>query len=240
MQKEIKMVEETTLPAIKEEVNTAPAGVTTSGFANSNAFDLLQRQAKMLAATTLVPKEYQGNVANCGIVIEMANRIGMSPFMAAQNLYIVHGKPSWSSQFVIAAVNSTGKFSPLRFEMSGEGDKTSCVAWAIDMQNGDRLESPPVSMAMAKSEGWSTKAGSKWLTMPQLMLRYRAATFFGRLYAPEILMGMHTTDENDDIGSTTTVSRATTRAQSTVARINGATLAAVVVDDTTGETFETA
>jgi hypothetical protein len=52
---------------------------------------------------------------------------------------------------------------------------------------------------MAKAEGWLTKTGSKWITMPELMLKYRAAAFFGRLYAPEVLMGMQTTEEIVDI-----------------------------------------
>jgi hypothetical protein len=44
-----------------------------------------------------------------------------------------------------------------------------------------------------------SKAGSKWKTMPELMMRYRAAAFFGRLYAPEITMGMHSVEEVVDI-----------------------------------------
>lgn len=169
------------------------------GFGNASAFDLIQRQAKLLAASALVPKEFQGNIANCVIALEMASRIGASPLMICQNLYIVHGKPGWSSQFIIAAINASGKFSPLRFEIAGEGDKRTCVAWAIEKGTDQRLESPPVSIEMAKKEGWSTKNGSKWQTMPELMLRYRTATFFGRLYAPEILMGMRTEDELKDV-----------------------------------------
>lgn len=47
-------------------------------------------------------------------------------------------------------------------------------------------------------KGWFSKDGSKWRTMPELMLRYRAASFFGRLYAPDILYGMQTTEEVED------------------------------------------
>lgn len=171
------------------------------------AFALLQRQAKALSEASLVPKDFQRNIANCMIAVEMAHRIGASPLMVAQNLYVVHGKPSWSSQFVISAINSTKKFSPLRFEMFGSigGADRGCIAWAKDLDSGERLESPPVTIAMAKAEGWFSridrngKESSKWQTMPELMLRYRAATFFGRLYAPELLMGMRTTEEADDI-----------------------------------------
>ena len=185
-----------------------------ASFSNSAGFDLLQRQAKMLASSSLVPEQFSFfdknkkvkndlektyAQANAAIAIEMAIRIGASPIMVAQNLYIVHGRPGWSSQFIIAAINASGKFSPLRFQITGEGDNKTCIAWAVENKTGERLESAPVSIEMAKKEGWYGKQGSKWQTMPELMLRYRAASFFGRIYAPDILMGIRPVDEVEDI-----------------------------------------
>lgn len=168
-------------------------------FGNSNNFEHSQRVAKMLASSSLIPKEYQGNIQNTMIALEMSNRIGASPLMVMQNLYIIHGKPSWSSSFIIAAINATKKFTPLRFLITGEGKALSCIAWALENGTNERLESPKVTMEMAEAEGWVNKNGSKWKTMPDLMIRYRAATFFGRLYAPEVLMGMMSSDEVVDI-----------------------------------------
>lgn len=166
------------------------------------SFDHAQRVAKMLCTSSLIPKEFQGNIQNTMIALEMANRIGASPLMVMQNLYIVHGKPSWSSSFIIAALNSCRRFSPLRFELTGEGDSMECYAWAYELSTNDKIIGPTVSMKMAKAEGWVDKNGSKWKTMPTLMIRYRASAFFGRLYAPEILMGMHTHDEVIDTEAT--------------------------------------
>ena len=120
--------------------------------------------------------------------------------MVMQNLYIVHGKPAWSSTFLIACINASRKFTPLRYRMTGEKgtDTYGCVAWAID-RDGEKLESPEVTIGMAKAEGWYGKTGSKWKTMPELMLRYRAATFFARTYVPELTMGIQTQDEIIDI-----------------------------------------
>ena len=53
-------------------------------------------------------------------------------------------------------------------------------------------------MEMADKEGWTKKSGSKWLTMPDQMLIYRAAAFWSRAYAPEISMGFHTKEEAED------------------------------------------
>lgn len=172
-----------------------------AGFGSGAGFDLLQRMAKLLAASELVPEQFRGKIANCTIALEMAKRIGASPLAVMQSMFIVHGRPSWSSQFIIAAVNSTGKFSPIRFRKTGtEGeDDRTCIAWVTEKATGEVLESPPVSISMAKKEGWYSRNGSKWQTMPELMLSYRAATLFGRLYAPEVLMGMKSEEEAIDI-----------------------------------------
>jgi hypothetical protein len=176
-----------------EQLSSVPA------FSESQSFEHAQRVAKMLSSSSLIPKEYQGNIQNTMIALEISNRTGASPLMVMQNLYIVHGKPSWSSTFIVASINSCGKFSPLRYDMQGTGKDLSCLAWAYDKATGDKLEGVRITMAMAEAEGWINKAGSKWKTMPELMIRYRAAAFFGRLYAPEIMMGMHTVEEIEDI-----------------------------------------
>ena len=161
-----------------------------------SAFETAQRQAKALSASDLVPQQYKNNVANTLVALEIANRIGASPLMVMQNLNIIHGRPSWGSSFIIAAINGSGKFTALRFVGDlAKGIKAVCQEKAT----GETLEGPTVTMDMAKAEGWGDKAGSKWKTMPELMMRYRAAAFFGRLYAPEITMGMHSTEEVIDI-----------------------------------------
>lgn len=165
------------------------------------AFEMLQRQAKMFAASSLVPKEFGGNVANCAIGINIAKRLGADPFMVLQNIDIIHGRPSFRATFLIAMVNAAGRFEPLQYRMEGAEGKPdrSCVAWTKSKPDGTLLEGPKITLEMAKSEGWSTKSGSKWITMPELMLRYRAAAFFARLYAPDITLGMMTAEEIVDI-----------------------------------------
>ena len=171
-------------------------------FGSQSNFEQAMRMARCLCSSTLVPVAYQGekNIANCVIALEMANRIGCSPLMTMQNLYIVHGNPGWSAKFLISSLNSSGKFSPLRYEFKGEQgtDEWGCRAYAVD-KSGEKLFGSWVTIDMAKKEGWFGKAGSKWQTMPELMLQYRAAAFFQRTYAPEISMGMQTAEELYDI-----------------------------------------
>lgn len=234
-------VQTTSLAEIKK-ANASLHPDTQASFFTVGGFDLMQRGAHLLASSTLVPAAYRNEVedkktglmvknpnaiSNCVLALNMAQRIQADPLMIMQNLYIVEGRPGWSSQFVIASINACGKFSPLRFTMEDKGTKEVewttvvwegqqgqrhkrevrhkatiqnrvCTAWAIEKSTGERLEGPAVSMEMAVAEGWFGKNGSKWQTMPDVMLRYRAASFFGKLYAPELLMGLQTAEEVHD------------------------------------------
>lgn len=183
----------------------------------AEAFEHAQRVAKIYASSQLVPTAFQNNIPNVVIAMEIASRIGASALAVMQSLDIIHGRPSWRAQFIIAAVNSCGRFHPLRYEVTGSGDSLQCIAWSLEkdvlLPNNIRtleaaraaklpvLESAPVTLQMAKDEGWYSKTGSKWKTMPELMIRYRASTFFGRMYAPDILMGMQSEDEVIDVRS---------------------------------------
>lgn len=171
----------------------------TNAIATSDQFQHTQRVAKALSASQLVPQSYQGDagMANCIVAIMVAQRVGIDPFTVMQNMDVIHGRPSWKSSYIISAVNASGRFAPLRFE-TDEAEGGRCRAWTKD-KTGERLEGPWVSMNMAKAEGWIERKGSKWKTMPEMMLRYRSAAFFGRLYAPDILNGMHTAEEVVDI-----------------------------------------
>jgi hypothetical protein len=228
------------------------------GFGSLQAYELLMRQARMLANTTLVPEQYReviikydykGNIKsqtpnpsglpNCALALNMATRMNADPIMVMQNLVLVEGKPSWSSQWVIAQINNCGRFEPLRFDLIERGHKTvtmeytewennermrrkrdveiddvECVAWTvrkgvvvphgvITLEDAKKaglpiIKGPKVSIEIAVKEGWYTKTGSKWQTMPELMLHYRSGAFFGRLYAPELLMGIPTQEERED------------------------------------------
>ena len=236
------------MPAMPTQAPATTALSNSTGIFQFSSFAETMQAAQILSNSSLVPKDYrcfiptkeygklqydnQGNVigennpnatANCLIALNMANRMGYDPLMIMQNLYIIEGRPAWSSQFIIAAINACGKFSPLRFEIVNHGmteveytvtqgygknktsenvktqiENVSCVAWAIEKATGERIESAKIDMVMAIKEGWYQKNGSKWQTMPDQMLRYRAAAFFGRIYAPEILMGIYSADEVRD------------------------------------------
>lgn len=172
-----------------------------AGFDNLQGFELMQRGAKALAASSLIPENFRGNLPNCMIALELAQRIGASPLLVMQHLYIVHGKPGWSAAFMIASFNQCGRFSAIRYRWSGTEGKEDwgCQAWAKEKATGEEISGPVITIKLAKLEGWYDKNGSKWKTMPQLMLMYRAASWLVRTHAPEISMGLQTVEELGDV-----------------------------------------
>lgn len=207
-------------------------------FFDPATIESLEKFSHMFANSSLVPENYRiggvvggksGDgpkktvsedeaVANCVIAFDVASRIGASPLMVMQNLNIIYGRPSWSSKFLIATVNTCGRFEPLKFEMTNAGAcnndiaNVKCVAWTtpkgvtkdengkpVTSKSAVALRGTAVTIQMALDEGWYNKSGSKWKTIPEQMLRYRAASFWVSVYAPELSMGMRTEEEVRDI-----------------------------------------
>lgn len=185
----------------KEPEETALTESPENKIALPGTMGQMQTAAEFLSKSTIIPAVYQNKPSNCFVALEFAKRIGCNAMMVMQNLDIIQGKPSWSSKFMIAVANDCGKYTPIRYEMSGtEGeDNWGCRAYMTEIATGEKLEGVKVTMGMAKAEGWHGKKGSKWQTMPELMLRYRAAAFLIRTYAPELTMGLHTVEEKEDM-----------------------------------------
>jgi hypothetical protein len=189
----------TTISALKK-VPEDQLPEVAAGFNSSRAFALLCRAGKALADSTMVPTIYQANLPNCIIALEMAQRIGASPLMVMQNLYIVHGRPAWSAKFLIACFNQCGRFSAVRYIWSGKRgqDDWGCQAWSIEKATGEKILGPVITLELAKAEGWYGRKDSKWKTMPEKMFMYRAAAWMIDTHAPELSMGIRTDDEVHD------------------------------------------
>ncbi len=199
-----------------QQLKSAPQKMDSNivaGFDTAGGFELMMRIANAFANSTIVPKEYLANqlvngewvknpsaISNCTIAVNMAQRMGSDPMMVMQNLVIVHGRPSWSAKFLLATVNACGRFSAIRFEWVGTPGENGwgCRAWANEVPSGERLNGPLITIQLAKDEGWYDKKGSKWKTMPEKMLMYRAGAWWCDIYSPELAMGLRTDDEVQD------------------------------------------
>ena len=181
------------------DITTTNQEGNTSIYQSVDSFEFAQRQAKSLCESNLVPVSYQGQkgLSNCLVALEMSKRMNLSPLTVMQNLNIIHGTPSWSAQFISSQILGCGRFKNFDYVVSGEGASLSVYCEAIRVEDSKKVKGTSVSMKMAREEGWTRN--SKYSSMPELMLRNRAATFFGRQYIPDLLLGVQTSEEVVDI-----------------------------------------
>ncbi len=184
----------------------APVTVWT----DKKQFDQLLRAANMLSQTSIIPATYQGKPQDCFVALEMATRMGVSPLVVMQNMYVVKGKPAWAGQACTMFINSCGKFTQVKHVYTGEKgtDNRGCYVTATRISDGVQVNGVEVTIAMAKAEGWT--ANTKWRNMPELMLAYRASAFFARVHCPEALMGVQLADEIYDTEANRSATRTST------------------------------
>ena len=171
----------------------------SSIYQNQNSFEFAQRQAKSLCQSQLVPTQYQGQngLPNCLVALEMSKRMNLSPLVVMQNLNVIHGKPSWSSQFITSNIINCRRFKNFDYIVQGKDESLVVQCQATRVEDNKLIKGTAVSMRMARQEGWTKN--SKYSSMPELMLKNRAATFFGRQYIPDLLLGVQTSEEVIDI-----------------------------------------
>lgn len=190
---------------IKEKENTLTklnnVSLTSNGFTPVN-IDEAWRFSCFLAKSDIVPTEYKGKPENCLIAIDIASRLKMSWLTIMQHLYMIHGRPALDSTITVALINASNIYPDgLEYEVEGEDVRKANYrvrAYATRAVTGKIQYGPWITWELVKGEGWDSKAGSKWKSMPEQMFHYRAASWFQRRHCPEVTLGMPTSDEMFD------------------------------------------
>jgi len=192
-------------------------------------FDIMDKAlkfAQVMAKSDIIPLHYRGKTENVFVAIQTAYRMNLDPMLVMQNTFIINGKLGMNSSFAIALANNSGLFAGgIRYKVTGSGDDLRVTAYTFLKKNNEEI-SYSIGMKEARAENWVKNP--KYRSLPELMLRYRAATLLIRTHAPEVLNGMHMVDEIEDAQATKTIIPIN-KAQSLTAKLDN------VLDDTSQE-----
>jgi len=181
-------------------------------------FEFDWRRARAFSGSRMVPAHFQNKPEDCMVAVMMARQLGVDPLLALQNVQVVNGRPGFSASFAIGLANQRGPFAgPITWASKGKGDALEVTAHAIVKSTGEKV-SATVSMEIAKAEGWVKNP--KYRTMPEQMLRYRSATWLIRLHCPEVLLGLSSSEELEDIRPVTVRAEAPVASSDVVAELN--------------------
>ncbi len=186
---------------------------TTEGALAPGMFDSIEQMtaaltvAEKVSQSNILPDTFKGKPGDVLIALDMAQRLRMNPLHVMQGIVIVHGRPTFSGQFYASLIKASGEFLKYDYEEKEEnetvkevgGRKNRACRIVAVRPNGEKVAGPWVDYKMAVKDGWATRSGSKWQTMPELMLRYRAASFFVRTCCPDACMGLRDEFEQEDI-----------------------------------------
>lgn len=212
--------------------------------AGESAFAL----AGTFANSQLVPKHLQGKPADCFIALTMAAELRQNPITVMQNIVIVSGTAGWKASYMIAMANASGRFTDvIDWEVerrpkklaytrktrdgnkAAEMEDMTVTAFATLKSTGRRV-SFSVTTRMAIDEGWANN--EKYLSMAEVMLRYRSGAFLVRFYAPDVMLGFQTAEELETIPATVEVVQ-TSGAKDTVRKFLTQNLEAPVEEEPT-------
>jgi len=178
------------------------SNITITNNTSLDMFEMMEkgyRFAEIIAKADIIPVHYRMKPANVFIAVQSAYRMNLDPMLVMQNTFVISGKLGMNTTFALSLANKSGLFeSNIRYREEGIGDNLKVTAYASLKKGGEEI-SYTISMKQAKAEGWTSN--KKYQTLPELMLRYRAATFLIRTHMPEVLNGMHMVEELEDVTS---------------------------------------
>lgn len=172
-------------------VTTLPAGRNNFSLA-PQSLDEAMRFAELLAKSSIVPRDYQGNPGNILVAVQWGAEIGLPPLQAMQNIAVVNGRPSIWGDAMIAIVKGSGLLAAISEEV-GETEATCTVH-----RKGEAPVSRTFTMEDAKKAGLAGKQGP-WSQYPKRMLQMRARSWALRDVFPDVLKGVYIAEEARDM-----------------------------------------
>jgi hypothetical protein len=157
------------------------------------ALDHRYRLAKAFSMSGMVPPHFQGKPEACLVAMLYAEQLGEHPMLLFQEMSVINGRPNTSSRFAISRANKSGLLQgPITWKSKGTGDALEVTASAVMKETGEVITAT-VTMKEAAADGWTRNP--KYKSIPEQMLRWRAATRLINLYMPEVLFGLGVREE---------------------------------------------
>lgn len=181
----------------------------------------------MANGTATVPKHLQKNPSDCAAIVMQAIQWRMSPHAVAQKTHLINGVLGYEAQLVNAVITSQAPTKGrLEFEWFGNWDKVignvkevTSQKYKDDAGNPKKYMAPNWSLSDEHGLGvkvWATLQGEDkprvlelllkqartrnstlWADDPKQQLAYLAIKRWARLYCPDVILGVYSTDELD-------------------------------------------
>lgn len=178
--------------ALKKPINFGSTGVQLTSFEDAYRF------SKCVLDSGWAPKGFQTAEAVL-IALQHAAELGLPPMAGLQNIAVINGKPGIYGDAALAIVRKSGLMAEHRETEVGTRGKDDW-GYKVTTRRTDMAEphSETFTVADAKAAGLWGKAGP-WSQYPKRMLLFRARGFALRDVYGDVLKGLRTVEELDDM-----------------------------------------
>lgn len=183
----------------------------------------------MASGKSTIPQHLRGSAGDCMAVVMQAAQWNMNPFAVAQKTHLVNGTLGYEAQLVAAVINSSGAIADrFHFEWFGDWAKIVGKFKTVESRtkkddNGDakkfivpdwdpkdeqglgvkvwatiKGESEPRQLELLMTQA-RTRNSTLWTEDPKQQIAYLAQKRWARLYAPDVILGVYTPDELEQI-----------------------------------------
>ena len=197
---------------------------------NDQRWTQMMRVAEVMASgKTTVPAHLRGSVGDCMAIVMQAARWNMDPFAVAQKSHLVNGTLGYEAQLINAVVITQapiterpryewfgdwskvlGKF----VEKQGRNDSTyKAPGWKTEDEVGlgvrvyvtliGEEEPRPLELLLSQAQ---VRNSTLWASDPRQQLAYLAIKRWARLYCPDVLLGVYSADELEDVDTHAAIS----------------------------------
>lgn len=205
-----------------DQKSTAMAGTAAAIFSPDGLDKLLRFAEIMAGGRVAVPAHLAGKPADCLAVTMQAAQWGMNPFAVAQKTHVVSGTLGYEAQLVNAVITTMSPtkdrinyewFGPWEQVIGKFVEKTSqkgntyiAPAWTLKDEAGCGVrvwatmkgEDSPRVLELLLSQA-QVRNSTLWASDPKQQLAYLAVKRWSRLHCPDVIMGVYTPDELEEM-----------------------------------------
>lgn len=156
-------------------------------------YEEVYKMAELICKTDMVPKDFKNNHANTVVAIQLGMEVGLYPMQALQNIAVINGRPCVWGDAQLALVRASGLMEWMK--ESGDNEYATCE---VKRYGDPNIVSQTFRKNDAERAGLWGKSGP-WKQYPKRMLQMRARSFALRDLFPDVLKGLHSREEAEDI-----------------------------------------
>lgn len=172
--------------------------------------------AKTLASSQLIPKAFQQRPGDVFVAMMWSHSLGIPIVQGLQGIAVINGKPSLYGDALLAVCMGSGQMADIEETVTGNADNLTATCKVTRRGKPTPVVST-FSIADARAAGLLGKPGP-WKQYTSRMLKMRARAFALRDAFPDVLSGIASAEEMQDVEGTAT-EKATENVAEQVAKI---------------------